>query len=76
MSTKSTLPPFDPVQAAVDVRAGKLKLRDLPPEQNMAVRQKLRHTGQLRTELLRRDAAKERLSVDRRTGGPLVAALS
>lgn len=76
MSKKPTPPPFDALDTAVKVRAGTVKLRDLDPQQAYEVRQKLSHTGRLKTELLRRDAQKRQSSAHPRDGGPLVAALS
>lgn len=58
MSKSTKQPPFDPLDAAVDVRSGKRRLEAFTPEQQSQIRQKLRHTGTLRTELLRRDVNK------------------
>lgn len=48
--------PFDAVQAAVAIRAREIALSSLDPEEQRAVRQELRHTGRLRTKLLRGDS--------------------
>lgn len=51
MSKKA--PPFDPVAAAVAVRAREISLQTLKPEEQALVRRELSHTGRLRTKLLR-----------------------
>jgi len=48
--------PFNPVQTALKVRQGAMKLAQLTPEQQSAVRNELRSTGRLRTKLLRGEA--------------------
>mgnify|MGYP001612876483 CR=1 FL=1 len=48
--------PFDAVHAALAVRAREISLAELTPEQQVAVRKKLSHTGNLQTEILRRQA--------------------
>lgn len=55
MSTakKKTAPPFDSVQAAVAVRGREVALETFTSEQQQQIRHELRHTGRLRTKLLR-----------------------
>ena len=54
MSKTKKAEPFDAVAAAVKFRGRQLDLSTLPIEQQIATRQELRHTGALRTKLLRR----------------------
>ena len=52
--------PFDPVQTAVNVRRGTIKLDELKPEEAALTRAALRHTGHLRTQLLRRETTPQK----------------
>ena len=66
--SKTKTPTFDAVDTAHRVRQGLCKLATLPPDQQIAVRRELSHTGRLQTKLLRR--GKSASSSPPRTSAP------
>lgn len=51
---KPKKPPFDPIDAAIRVRDGRLTFADLSTEEVALTRAALQHSGKLRTAILRR----------------------
>lgn len=59
--SKSKKPPFDPIDAAIRVREGKLKYADMSTEEVALTRAAFAHSGRLRTEILRRTPDRPKL---------------